>query len=131
MGMNILPVLVSTLNSAFTDGSFVNLTNLSFKRIRFARTLTLTNVPLLKSLLIEQCEPFQGSIPALALADNLRQKSLTYRDNGRLDELAPLLASIQGLECLLIKPLVPGYRINLRILGLVLAVRAHGETIRG
>ncbi len=26
--------IVSTLNSAFTDGSFVNLTNLSFKRIR-------------------------------------------------------------------------------------------------
>lgn len=120
----------STLNSAFTDGTFVNLTNLSFKRIRFARTLTLTNVPLLKSLLIEQCEPSQVSTPPLALADNLRLKSLTYRDNGRLDELAPLLAQIQGLECLFIKPLVPGYRVNLRILGLVRAVLVHGETLR-
>lgn len=122
--------IVSTLNSAFTDGSFVNLTNLSFKRIDFSRNLTLTNVPLLKSLIIEHCGPFRGSILPLTLADNLRLKSLTYRDNGTMDKLVPLLAKIQGLECLLIKPLTPLYQIGQEVRGLVRAVIAHGETLR-
>ena len=105
--------IVSTLNSAFTDGSFVNLTNLSFKRIRNS---DIEQRAISKFLTHRTVRTFQGSSLPLALADNLRLKTLTYRDNGRLDELAPLLASIQGLECLLIKPLVHGYRINLRIL---------------
>lgn len=120
--------IVNTLNNAFTDGSFVNLSKLSFKRIGYVTPLTLINVPLLESIHIEYRGPFLGGFLPLALTDNLRLKSFTYK--GTLDMLTPFLAQIEGLECLIITAFEPVYNADEYILDLVSAIVANGETVR-
>ena len=79
--------------------SFVNLVKLSLVRIDFERTVTFTNVPSLKSLVIDQCRaPNSGPSLPLVFPDNFQLQSLKYWSNGRMQLLTHLLAQIRGLE---------------------------------
>lgn len=69
------------------------------ERIDFERTVTFTNVPSLKSLVIDQCRaPNSGPSLPLVFPDNFQLQSLKYWSNGRMQLLTHLLAQIGGLE---------------------------------
>lgn len=129
-GRNFCSIIVSKLNDLFAGGSFVNLNDLSFERLNFAETLTLTNVPSLESWFIDHCGPFRGVTLPLAVADNFGLKSLRYLDYGKVEKLTPLLAQIKGLESLVIKPLTPIYTPDQPIKDFTRAVIVHKKTLR-
>ena len=87
----------------FAAKSFVNLAKLSFIQIFFERTLTLTNVPSLKSLVIDYCGDFNHSFNLpLIFPDNFQLQSLTYWSSGRVEQLTHLVAQVRDLETLII-----------------------------
>ncbi len=93
----------------FAGQSFVNLAQLSLKEITFEKTVTFTNVPKLKSLVIDHCDdaideandvdterlPFE-------FPDNFQLHSLTYWGCGKAEPLTHLLAQVKGLKKLII-----------------------------
>lgn len=96
---HIFPAVVDL----FASKSFVNLAKLSFIQIVFERTLTLTNVPSLKLLVIDYCGDLNNS-PNLPLIfpDNFQLQSLTYWSSGRVQLLTHLVAQVRDLENLII-----------------------------
>lgn len=96
---HIFPAVVDL----FASKSFVNLAKLSLIQIVFERTLTLTNVPSLKLLVIDYCSALNNS-PNLPLIfpDNFQLQSLTYWSSGRVQLLTHLVAQVRDLENLII-----------------------------
>ena len=87
----------------FASKSFVNFAKLSLIGITFERTVTFTNMPSLKSLVIDHCGDLNNS-PNLPLVflDNFQLQSLTYWSSGRVELLTGLVAQVRGLENLII-----------------------------
>lgn len=120
--------ILSSLNSLFIAGSFVNLMKLSFKRICFDETLKLTNMPSLKELLIIYCRAPPGRI--LVQAHNFQLRYLMYMASGPLEEIYPLLNQIKGLEDLVIVcPMIMKIATPVQT-ALINAILSHKETLR-
>lgn len=87
----------------FASQSFVNLAKLSFIQIIFQKTLTLNNVPSLKSLVIDYCGDLNWSLNLpLVFPDNFQLQSLTFWSSGRVELLTHLVAQVRDLEKLII-----------------------------
>lgn len=90
-----IPSLLNTLIDEFAGLFFANLTKLSLEQFIFSRTLALTNVPSLKSLVLKYCWRLNRF---LALPDNFRLESLIFKTYEEVKMVTPLLAQINGLQ---------------------------------
>lgn len=120
---------MSTLNTLFARGSFVNLLILSFQYITAKEKLTLTNLPLLKSLVLYVNGPSQTSLP-LILTDDIKLSSFkgcTYRD---IEKLTFLLTQTKGLESLSIEQSEEIRTIGQTQKDLASAIIRHQQTLR-
>lgn len=124
---HIFPAVVDL----FASKSFVNLAKLSLIQIVFERTLTLTNVPSLKLLVIDYCSALNNS-PNLPLIfpDNFQLQSLTYWSSGRVQLLTHLVAQVRDLENLIIG--IPFYLDSLHqaVTDFTRTVMLHKNTLR-
>lgn len=120
--------ILSSLNSLFVAGSFVNLMKLAFKRVFFDETLNLTNMPSLKELSVIHCRAPPGR--TLVQAHNFPLRYLMYMASGPLEEIYPFLNQIKGLEDLFIVCLMT-MKIATRVQSaLISAILSHKETLR-
>lgn len=78
-GAFIGTVVLPLLNTLFALGSFVNLKELTLSKVMFERTLTLTNLPSLKCLALQECTDGFLSLP-LVLADDMRLSTFFWLD---------------------------------------------------
>lgn len=93
---------LSTLNTLFARGSFVNLSILSFAYIFFRKELTLTNLPSLKTLALDVVRMNESSHP-LILADDIKLSSFHGWTWSEIEKFSVLLAQTSGLEFLSIE----------------------------
>ena len=117
----------------FAGESFLNLVKLSFIRILFEKTITFTNVPSLKSLVIDQCTALNnGSSLPLVFPDNFQLQSLTYWStyNGNLQLLTHFLAQIRGLKSLTIGIQFHLTNMDQAITEFINTVIVHKDTLR-
>lgn len=125
--------IFTILNASFACGCFVNLTKLTFRHLRnFDQTLTLTNMPSLK-LLVVDCYIFQGPTVPLVLADDIRLSTLTYNHIlvSDIEKFIPLLAQAIGIEYLSITCENKVTATNKTQRDLVRAIIMHKDTLRG
>ena len=95
-------IVLSLLDTLFARGSFVNLTALTFPWIIFKKKMTLTNMPSLKFLALEECSARFPNLP-LVSADDIKLTNFFGWIFGETEDMVPILAQIKGLELLHIK----------------------------
>lgn len=121
----------------FAGQTFVNLAKLIFEGVNFGKTVTFTNVPKLKSLVIVDCEndladangDYGVALP-FEFPDNLELQSLEYWDHGEAEPLTHLVAQVRGLKKLVIGVLGPVRIDDQGKTDLSNAVRLHTDTLR-
>lgn len=101
-GRSISTPILHLLNNLFAAGSLVNITELTFTWVRMIDTLTLTNMPLLKSLGLHHCKSPGGPHLLLAFADDLRVPCFSYSNFKGVQMVTHILAQIKGLRYLCI-----------------------------
>lgn len=125
IGIIVLPLL-STL---VAHGSFVNLKKLTIYNVMFGRKLTLTNMPSLRSLALQECRDSLLTLP-LVLADDIRLSTFSGWIFSNVEEMTPLLAQTKGLKSLHIKHRGLIMAINRTQQELVHAMISHKDTLR-
>lgn len=118
-----------TLIDLFAGRFFINLMKLSPCSIYFNRTLILTNVPSLRSLVIIDCHS-TGPISLLEFPDRFQLGSLSICESGDVESVTPLLAQIKGLEHLIITTDEEVYGVDQNIIDLTSAIISHKDTLR-
>lgn len=118
-----------TLIDLFAGGFFTNLRKLSLCSIHFTRTLILTNVPSLRSLVIIDCNS-TGPISLLKFPDKFQLGSLSMCECGEVESVTLLLAQIKGLEYLTITTYEELYVVDETIIDLTSAIISHKDTLR-
>lgn len=123
-----IPSMLNTLVDEFAGLFFANLTKLSLEQFIFSRTLALTNVPSLKSLVVKYCWRFNRF---LALPNNFRLQSLIFMTYEDVNMLTPLLAQIKGLQYLEITSDTQVYESDDQdMIDFTSAVISHKNTLR-
>lgn len=123
-----IPSILDTLVDQFAGLFFANLTKLSLEQFIFSRTLALTNVPSLKSLVMKYCWRFDRY---LALPDNFRLHSLIFKTYEEVRMLTPFLAHIKGLQHLEITSDTQLYESDDQdMIDFTSAVISHKDTLR-
>ncbi|MCJ1346565.1 hypothetical protein MMC31_004783 [Peltigera leucophlebia] len=120
---------LSTLNTLFARGSFVNLSILFFEYINLKEKLTLTNLPSLKTLVLHVGGPHGTSLP-LILADDIRLSSFegwTYKE---IEKLTVFLTQTRDLEYLSIENCKTITATGRTQKDLASAIMRHQETLR-
>ena len=128
-GVFIGSVILPLLNTLFAGGSFVNLKKLTLFSVIFERALTLTNVPSLQSLALQECMNNFVALP-MVLADDIRLSTFFGEIWSNVEEMTPLLAHIKGLESLHIKRDNRIKPINRTHKEFVRAITRHKDTLR-
>lgn len=128
-GRGIPGRILLTLIDLFAGGFFTKLRKLSLCSIDFHRTLTLTNVPLLRSLFIIDCYS-TGPISLLEFPDKFQLGSLSICECGEVESVTLLLAQIKGLEHLTITTDEELYCVDETIIDLTSAIISHKDTLR-
>ena len=128
-GLYIGDVVLSSLNTLFARGSFVNLRELTFSWIVFEKEMVLTNLPSLKVLTLRECTGVLPTLP-LVIADDIRLSSFFGWIFGEVEEMIPVLAQIKGLECLHIKRRHRILAMDQAQKELVRAMISHKKTLR-
>lgn len=120
-----------TLIELFASQSLVNLTKLCLECFLMEKTLPLTNLPLLKTLIIDGFVlTGEVSSPLVAFPGNVQLRSLTLSTHFGLEISTSLLTQIKGLEYLMIKASPPVHGVNQAIRDFTSAVRSHKDTLR-
>lgn len=89
----------------FAGQSFVNLAELRLKNIKFRRTLTFTNIPSLRVLVIKQCNNNMRNRLCLPLEfpEDLHLQCLEFWTTERVEPLTHLLTQVRNLKNLVIR----------------------------
>lgn len=119
---------LSTLNSLFVRGSFVNLSNLCFENMS-SKKLTLTNMPSLKTLSFDTEGMSRGSLP-LILADDIKLSSFYGWAWSEIEIITVLLAQTSGLEFLSIDIQAAISSSQRTIKDLASGIIRHQQTLR-
>lgn len=128
-GRYIPPSILNTLIDQFAGLFFINLTKLSLEQVIFSRTLSLTNVPSLNTLVVKYCWRFNRF---LALPGNIQLRSLIFKTYGEVKMVTPLLAQIKGLQYLDITSDTQVYDSDDQdMIDFTSAVISHKNTLRG
>lgn len=133
----ILPECVPALIDLFAGQSFVSLTKLSLieigqslKTLGLRSTLTLDNVPSLKSLVIHDSDIVRGPIPTLAFPYHFQLQSLKISSLFDVYGLTSLLTEIRGLENLMIETCKQVRKVDQEISDLADAIVLHKDTLQ-
>lgn len=118
----------------FFGKSFVNLTRLSLRNITFGKTISFTNMPSLRSLVVEHCSTTNMRnrlrLP-LEFPENFPLESLKFWTAGRSEPLSHLLTQFRKLKKLIIKTkpsaFLPDYQAGTDFIS---AVMLHKDTLR-
>lgn len=127
-GRGIPGRILLTLIDLFAGGFFTNLRKLSLCSIYFIRTLILTNVPSLRSLVMIDCN--STGISLLEFPDKFQLGSLSICECGEVESVTLLLAQIKGLEQLTITTDEELYVVDETIIDLTSAIISHKDTLR-
>lgn len=121
----------------FAGQPFINLAKLIFEGVSFEKTVTFTNVPKLKSLVIVNCKNGlanangdYGVVLPLEFPDYLQLQSLEYWSHGEAEPLTHLLAQIRGLKKLVIGVLGPVLIDDQGKTDFTNALMLHRDTLR-
>lgn len=127
-GLSVPPHILSRLNALFARGIFVNLSRLRFEWVVFDDTLTLTNMPSLKQLILSYCKYDETDRP-LVFSDGFKLRYFWYATCGNIKELVPLLAQIKGLEYLSISGFEPVREVDKAQRDVGRAIGLYKETL--
>lgn len=128
-GRSISTPIICLLNDLFAGGFLVNITQLTFAWVRMVDTLTLTNMPSLKSLGLHHCKSPGGPRLLLAFSDDLRVPYFLYSNFMGVEMVAHLLVQIKGLRHLSIADYYPIKEVTRSRRELALAISMHKETL--
>lgn len=111
-----------TVMDLFAAQLFANLAKLTLKGISFDQIITFTNVPKLKSLVINYCDDLLFEFP-----EKIQLKSLAFSSREQAELLTHLLTQVRGLEKLHIGEMYPKGR---DVTDLTSAIMLHKDTLR-
>lgn len=123
---------VTQIIDLFASQTFINLAKLSLVGIVFEKPLALTNMPSLKSLVINYCGNHGYRRDSLPLVfPNISQlQSLTFCSSGRIEFLTHLLTQIKNLEKLVIGVPFEYLNTDQAVVNFISVIMLHKNTLR-